>query len=157
MPSRPLLIAMAMALGLASTTAEAQPKTFTRWSKIESTPYFEGWNAQLQHMTDAYGKAPIAHMCVVVATYTQGSDHNTNVWGYLYWKENNELYTLAQTDGPMSDTSLFKEPLNLKRDIVKRQSDIGSSTVLETRGWVENILKHCKTNGTTLVLRKSNG
>ena len=150
------LIATVMALSLAAT-ARADPKTVTRWSKIETTPNFVGWRAQFQHMTDTYGKAPMAHMCVVVATYTQVSDHSSFVWGYLYWKENNELYTLGQTDGPMDDLSLFKGPLNLKTGVVKRQKDIGSSTFLETRGWVNNILNHCKIDGTTLVLRKSNG
>ena len=157
MRNRLPLILVVLMLGLASAAAEAQPKTTTRWSRIENTPGFIGWRAQFQHMADAYGKAPVAHMCVVAATYTQVSNHDTNVWGYLYWKENNQLYTLAQTDGPMSDTSLFKEPLNLKTDVVKRQRDIGSSNFLETRGWVNNILNHCKTAGTTLVLSRSNG
>ena len=77
----PVIVLM---LAFVSTTADAQPKTTTRWSKVGNTPGFVGWRAQLQHMADAYGKAPVAHMCVVAATYTQVPNHDTNVWGYLY-------------------------------------------------------------------------
>ena len=148
------LIALVMAFGLAST-ASAQPKATTRWTKIEETPGFTGWRAQLQHMADDFGKARYAHMCVVAVTYTQVSNQQKTIWGYLYWKENNELYTLSQSKEAMSDLSLWQAPLNLKTGVVKRQKDIGSSTFLETRGWVNNILHHCDTNGTKLVLEKS--
>ena len=103
------LIAVAMAFGLAST-ALAQPRIHTHWSKIEDTLSFVGWRAQLQHMADSYGKAPINHMCVVIATYTQVSDHDRTIWGYLYWRENNELYTLSQSKEAMSDLSFGKRP-----------------------------------------------
>ena len=107
-------------------------------------------------MADSYGKAPINHMCVVIATYTQVSNHDKTIWGYLYWRENTELYTLSQSKGAMSDLSLWQAPLSLKTGVVNYQKDIGSSTVLETRGWVNNILNHCDTTGTKLVLKKSN-
>ena len=156
MPGRPLLMAMAMALGLASTTAEARPKTSTHWSKIAESQGFTGWRAQFQHMVDG-GLHPVNHMCVVVATYTQPSIHDITVWGYLYWRENHELYTLSQSKDTMSDLSIWQSPLNLWTDVVKDQKDIGSSTFIETRGWVDNILHHCDTNGTRLILKKSNG
>ena len=155
MRGEPLLLTVALALGLASTTDFAKTKTYTRWSKIDDTPGFVGWRAQFQHMADEFGKAPVAHMCVVVATYTQAPHQQKMIWGYLYWKENNELYTLSQSKEAMSDLSLWQAPLNLKTGVVKRQKDIGSSTFLETRGWVNNILHHCDTNGTRLVLEKS--
>ena len=157
MRGRPFLPAMVLMLGLASAAAEAQPKTTTRWSRIENTTGFMGWRAQLQHMADAYGKAPVAHMCVVAATYTQVSNHDANVWGYLYWKENNQLYTLSQSRGAMDDLAIFKGPLNLKTDVVRRESDIHGSNFLVTRAWVSNILHHCGTNGEQVVLRKANG
>ncbi len=154
MPHRPVLIVMAVVFGFASTTAEAQPKTFTRWSKIENTPGFADWRAQFQHMANG-GSHPVNHMCVVVATYTQPSVHDTTIWGYLYWRENNELYTLSQSNDAMSDLSLWQAPLNLKTGVVKRPEDIGSSTFLETRSWVNNILRHCDSNGTRIVVKKS--
>ena len=149
------LIAAAMVLSLASATAEAQPRTTTHWSRIEETPGFTGWRAQFQHMADAYGKAPVNHMCVVVATYTQVSNLDRTIWGYLYWKENNELYTLSQSKDAMSDFSLWQAPLDLKTGVVKHARDIGSSTFLETRSWMNNILRHCDSNGTKLVVEKS--
>ena len=155
MRGRPFFLTMVLVLGLASAKAEAQPKTTTRWSKIENTPGFIGWRAQLQHIADKFGMAPVNHMCVVVATYTQVSNRDQTIWGYLYWRENNELYTLSQSRYAMDDLSLWQAPLNLKTDVVKRQKDIGSSTFLETRGWVDNILRHCDLAGTKLVVMKS--
>ena len=155
MRSKPRLLSMVLAFGLVSPTAFAQPKTVTRWSKIETTPGFVGWRAQFQHMANDVGNAPVNHMCVVVATYTQVSNHDQTIWGYLYWKENNELYTLSQSKEAMSDLSLWQAPLNLKTGVVKRAKDIGSSTFLETRGWVNKILHHCDLDGTKLVVKKS--
>ena len=42
MRGRPFLPAMVLILGLASGAAKAQPKTTTRWSRIEDTPGFMG-------------------------------------------------------------------------------------------------------------------
>ena len=148
-------ILVALVLSLASIPATAQSEAHTRWSRIERTPGFAGWKAQLQHMADAFGTAPVNHMCVVVATYTQPSVQGATVWGYLYWRENNQLYTLSQSKDAMSDLSLWQAPLDLKTGVVRRRQDIGSSTFLETRAWVNTVLRHCRSDGTEIVVKRS--
>ena len=57
----------------------------------------------------------------------------------------------------MDDLAIFRGPLNLKTDVVRRESDIHGSTFLVTRGWVNEILHHCATSGDRLVLRRADG
>ncbi len=142
------------AFGGAVLMAEAQPATTTRWSRIDSVQGFAGWRAQLQHMADQ-GATPINHMCIVVATYSRPSIHDTTIWGYLYWREAHRLYTLDRSDEPMSDLSIFKEPLDLRTDVVRTERDIHGSTFLVTRAWVNDVLRHCAMSGAEVVLRKS--
>ena len=55
----------------------------------------------------------------------------------------------------MSDLSIFKEPLDLRTDVVRTERDINGSTFLVTRAWVNDVLRHCAKDGAEVVLRKS--
>ena len=139
-----------MALVTASPGAAA-----TRWQKIDAVSGFQGWRAQLQHMVDREGMSRANHFCAVVATGRTAAPENSYTWVYVYWREAARLYTFGQSNEPMSDLSIFKAPLDLKKDVVTSQRDVHASTFLVTRSWLRNVLSHCARAGTEISIRRS--
>jgi hypothetical protein len=82
----------------------------------------------------------VNHICVV-----QGSDH-----AWVLWKEK-RLAVLWRGE---PDLRWSTRQLDWDKDFVKTQADVGSSTYLETRAMLDNLLATCEHDGTKLVVRK---
>lgn len=132
-----------------------QPDTATHWTKIDGYHGFQGWREQLQHMADQGSHFPVSHFCVIVATGSTAPPDNKFTWAYVYWREAAQLYTFGQSDEAMSDMTEFKAPLDLKKDVVATERQLKGSSYRVTRAWVADVLRHCATAGTQIVVRRS--
>ena len=139
---------LAVALTILAMPAGA---TVRRWSKVEGYPGYSGWQQQLQHMADADGRFPVSRFCIVVATGATAAPARKYAWAYVHWREARRLYTFGQSAEAMSDLTQFKLPLDLTRDVVPRERDVGSSTYRVTRSWVADVLAHCVRSGTSFT------
>ena len=151
-----------LAATLLSLTAAGAAHASSRWTKLDETPGFSSYRAELQRMVDAEGRTPINHFCVVAESFgpPRGIEDPKpppkEVVARVYWREKHQLRTWDQGTGTTSDFSVRAgNLLDLRKDVVATQTEIGMSTYLVTRSWVRDILDHCARSGTSLeVMRR---
>jgi len=83
------------------------------------------------------------HFCVVTYRSDEG-------YAWVHWREANRLifWRGAESDPSLDDSLVFASPkLDLARDVVASQKEVGSSTYLVTRDWVKARLADCKRRG----------
>ncbi len=124
--------------------------TSSVWSKIGNDPYFQDWQAQIARMVEGVDARPVNHVCVV--GWQKAGDADLQQ-AYVIWPEQHRLITWMPSTEP---NSLANEThvLDLKTDVVPREQDVGGSTYLVTRAWVENVERQCRRFGTELLFRK---
>lgn len=90
------------------------------------------------------------HFCII--GYDPGPDDNgaDGKMAYVHWKEGKRLIQWNS----VSDPAYFKDSikwarsnLDLTKDVVATEAEIGGSTYLVTRAWVDEILRSCAARG----------
>ncbi len=151
------LAAVLMVAGLESPVAAA-----VQWRKPDAEPGFKGLTHELQHLADRDGRTRVNTFCAVVESERQPKTEKNLDGGYtwvlVHWTQKHLLYTFGAADDRygLTDMNIFHSmPLDLRKDVVASQEDVGLSTFLVTRAWVANIERHCKASGTTFTILRS--
>jgi hypothetical protein len=78
-------------------------------------------------------------------------------YSYAYWMTGNLIITLNLPVRAKTDYHWyrFKAGVDLKKEIVPTQADIGSSTYLTDSRWVERKIIDCLVNGRKVIIRKN--
>jgi len=87
----------------------------------------------------------VENFCVVGYQFSSGER-----LAYVYWARKNRLILWeGGTDAETRARSIARSrrPLDLRRDVVESDADIGGSTYLVTRGWVQRKIDDCAKHG----------
>lgn len=124
----------------------------TTWRKV-SEREFPGWRAELQRLVDHAG-ARTAHVCVIVRG---DSVHPRESELLAYVREDRHIQGFAQPAAPylLDDTAMAgSEDIDLDRDVVATEAQIEGSTSRVTKAYVDEIIGHCRSAGTQIVLTR---
>ena len=81
-------------------------------------------------------------------------------YAYIYWKQDNSIITLnLPLKKPLEEETAFwlytgKARLDLATGVVPTEAEIGSSTFLVAKPWVDRIIKDCVSNGQKITIPK---
>lgn len=79
---------------------------------------------------------------------------------YVYWKQDNSIITLSlPIEKPLEEESAFwlytgKARIDLLKDVAPTESEVGSSTYLVAKPWVDTVIKDCVSNGQRVDIPK---
>jgi hypothetical protein len=135
----------------------AQP----RWTKIDAVAGFSGWRKELQRWADTEGRQPVNHFCVVAETFrpprglADPKPPPEEVVARVYWSEAHRLRSLDPSSTAVDASSLLPgNDLDLDRDVRATQAEVGASTYLVTRSWVDSVIRHCRRYGAEIIIEK---
>jgi hypothetical protein len=100
-------------------------------------------------------KTKLQHFCVIGYLLERPADAPSSKIAWVYWKEQNSLiYWESAAPGSQSADTLInsRRQLDLAQDVVATQAEVGSSSYLVTRGWVDSVLKDCQKRGVSYAL-----
>lgn len=102
-------------------------------------------------MTDE-GKAPLNNFYVVGYNLRSGEQH-----AWVYWREGNAVILWEPTIDSTEPASLSmsRRYLWLNKDVVNSDAEVGTSTYLVTRDWVNGILRDCRKYGDHFIIRRT--
>jgi hypothetical protein len=97
----------------------------------------------LQVLAASRGREPLNHFCIV--GYNESSDR----YAWVYWREGNALILWEpNVNDPMYPSlSWSRRYLHLNKDVVNSMAEVGTSTYLVTRAWVNKVLRDCRKMG----------
>jgi hypothetical protein len=101
-------------------------------------------------------KAGLQHFCVIGYQSNRFSNQPPSKIVWVHWKEQNRLiYWEPAAAGLESKTTLIhsRRQIDLTNDVVETQAEVGSSSYLVARDWVNSVLKDCRKSGVNYVLR----
>jgi hypothetical protein len=101
-------------------------------------------------------KAAMQHFCVIGYQLERSADSSASKIAWVYWKEQNSLIywePAAQGFEPKDTLIHSRRQLDLAQDVVATQADVGSSSYLVSRDWVNSVLKDCQKRGTRYTLK----
>ena len=125
---------------LLASVANAQA---VQWRKLGDTPGFPGLQSELRSIVDRRPGPRTATFCVVLR---DAGDHAPLF--YALWPSAHLLYRWAPTRDPQLSgaTLLLHEPLDLRKDVVRKPAD-RFSTYKVSQGWVDEVLAQCQAHG----------
>lgn len=148
-----------LALAIVVVGLTDQASAAVQWRKPDVEPGFKGLSKELQHLVDRDGRTRLNTFCAVIQSERQPKTAINRDGGYTWllanWKQEHLLYTFGAADDQygLTDMNIFHSmPLDLRRDVVASEKQIGGSTFLVTRTWVANVEQHCKVSGTTFTI-----
>ena len=121
------------------------------WDRpIKGNTDYADVRTQLQVLVNIFAYHKTNHFCVM-------ADHDpANEAALVYWSSQHqlitwdpgwELYALADS----------RSPLNLQHDVVANYNEVGSSTYLVTRGWLNGVLADCRKFGNAYTIVRTEG
>ena len=123
----------------------------TTWRKV-SDREFPGWRAELQRIGSSHAR--VSHVCVIVRGDT---DRKQEAVLLAYFRERRYIQGFGRPAAPypLDDTAMAGfDAIDLGRDVVASQSQIGGSTSRVTKAYVDGIIEHCRRLGTQIVITK---
>jgi hypothetical protein len=131
-----------------SVWAEATPKkTFN----VEATSGFKPVQSALKALLEKQRVTNTRqHLCVIGYINDRDAGAAPTKMAWVHWREKNQLiYWGAAAKGFASKETLLRSrrTLDLSADVVPTDDDIGGSTYLVSKPWVEALLKDCKARG----------
>ena len=81
-------------------------------------------------------------------------------YAYIYWKQDNSIITLdLPMKKPLEEESALwlytgKARIDLVKGVVPTEDEVGSSTFLVIKPWVDRIIKDCVSNGQKVTIAK---
>lgn len=129
---------------LAGLAARSDPPRTT--FDIRADPDFSRYRQVLRPLAEKYRAGKPNDFCIV--GYKVPSESKI---AWVIWKQRNELILWEAGE---SDVAMSRRRLNLKKDVVGSDADVGGSTYLVTKAWVDRVIADCAANGTQLHLKK---
>jgi hypothetical protein len=88
------------------------------------------------------------------------SRQDAGEFAYAYWMTGNSIIILDLPVGKLQDPIGYlwyagKARIDLAKDVVPTDNDVGGSTYLVDAAWVEGILRDCLVAGVRVVVRKN--
>ena len=136
-------------LGVSIACAEADAPTSLR--SIREHPDFEVFQAELRALVERDGKAGDNHF--FVARYPEGSSTT-----YMFWREGRRVWILTLGGSTPDSWSAVRFPaagerIDLDTDVVDRPEEVGSSTFLVDRAWIQERIYEAVVDGDLIPLR----
>jgi hypothetical protein len=113
---------------------------------IRADPDFGSYRQVLKPLAKKYRPGRENDFCIVGYRLPE----ETRI-AWVIWKQRNELILWEAGE---TDLDISRRKLDLKKDVVGSASEIGGSTYLVTKAWVDGLLQDCASHGTRLHLRK---
>jgi hypothetical protein len=98
----------------------------------------------------------VQHFCVIGYHLNSPAQEQSSKIAWVYWKEQNSLtYWEPAAQGFKPEDTLInsRRQLDLSKDVVATQAEVGSSSYLVSREWVDSTLKDCKKRGTLYTFK----
>lgn len=136
--------AMAWAAAAHSETHFTKP---TGFFDTDRAPYFGPATVPLRVMM-AEARVPrgrVEKFCIVGYQYSDGDQ-----MAYVYWARGNKLILWEGRTDPLSlvtSIARSRRPWDLRKDVVATHADIGGSTYLVDRAWVNEKIADCAKHG----------
>jgi hypothetical protein len=147
-PTRLFGVSVMLLLCCAATPAASAEDYWDR--PIKGNPDYADVRTQLQVLVNIFAYHKINHFCVV-------ADHDPNNEAALvYWSSQRQLITW-DPGGELYALVDSRDPLNLQQDVVADYNEVGSSTYLVTRGWLNGVLADCRKFGNAYTIVKTEG
>ncbi len=108
---------------------------------VRSHPNFSGIIATLKELVAREGKVRRHTFFIADVRQEDGREYS-----YAYWKEDKSIIILhlpLEKEGASYEWLYGKARVDLETDVVPTQEDIGGSSFLVDRAWVNKILKEC--------------
>jgi hypothetical protein len=112
---------------------------------LNSDAMFADANRMLQAYAKTNSHNKTNTFCVLGVT----ADDKSHV-AWIIWKQKAQMILW---EGQDLNKAGSRRVLDLKKDVVKTQTDVGSSTYLVTRDWVDQIEKACAKDGEKIEIR----
>jgi len=119
-----------------------------------SKPDYAGQLATLREYVARYGKQSANTFYIAKAR-----DDDGKKCLYAYWKEDNSILILEHFT-PSGEDAYYdwlhrKARVDLATDVVPTKADVGWSSFLTDRAWVNRIMRACMNTGERLVIHKN--
>lgn len=138
MVMRRIMIASGLILLLCAGNVAAQN---SRSTPVRSHPNFSGIVATLKELVAREGKARRNTFFIADVRQEDGQDYS-----YAYWKQDKSIIILhlpLEEESASYEWLYRKARVDLETDVVPTQEDVGGSSFLVDRAWVNKILKEC--------------
>ncbi len=146
----PLLLAL-----LPVAAAAQEPWTTERYFSLTGVPGFLGLTDELQRRVDERGHARVNHFCMVAQELHSRGEARPSVSAIVFWQEADDIqgYGPGYLDEPVGGlNTLGALHVDLATGVVPTPDDVGGSTYLVDRAWVDRLLRQCWRHGRTMVL-----
>ena len=147
---RIMVASILMLMICAGNVAAQNPKSIP----VHSHPNFSGIVATLKELVVREGKVRRNTFFIADVRREDGRDYS-----FAYWKEDKSIITLhlpLEKESASYEWLYGKARVDLETDVVLRREDIGGSSFLVDRAWVNKILKECA-RGFKLSVAKPRG
>lgn len=121
------------------------------WDRsITENPDYADVRTQLLVLVNIFADSKINHFCVV-------ANHDpANEAALVYWANQHQLITWNPGEKLLTLVD-SRNPLDLQHDVVSNSDEVGSSTYLVTRDWLNGILGDCRKFGNAYTIVKTEG
>ena len=116
------------------------------WVSIKTLPGFDDAKAQLQALVDTNGHRTVNRLCVI------GQEDGPHFQAEVYWPSENKLILWVPNINDPETLVHSRRYLDLKRDV---RSNVGTSTYILSRSFVEETLRACASKGDHFVIDKA--
>ena len=118
----------------------------SEWVSIKPLPGFNAVQAQLQALVDKNGRETVNHLCVI------GQKDGAHFQAEVYWPSENKLILWIPNINDPETLIHSKRYVDLKRDV---RDNVGTSTYLLSRSFVDETLKACASKGDHFTVDKT--
>ncbi len=120
----------------------------TQWFSLKGEPAYADLKVQLLALVNVYGFHADNNFCVV------GQRDDDGEIALIYWPTENQLY-YWNPKVPDQSSLLESQSLDLNKDVVATANEQGTSMVLVTKAYIDDIIQSCNRYGNHYYVRKS--
>jgi hypothetical protein len=142
------------ALTLAGAAVPSPAETFV----VDQEPGFKPVQPALEsYLGGQVGHAGMQHFCVVGYRAQRSQAAEAFQFAWVYWHEGQRLvyWEPAGADVDSKETLLLsRRDLNLRKDVVATDRELGGSTYRIDRTWLNRLLADCRRHGQSFRIRR---
>ncbi len=135
-----------------TVSAKTTPETAVATFRADREPGYQPVKTALQALARDGAARGAQHFCVIGFVGTAPSPAK---FAWVHWREKKRLiYWLPAADGFAPKDTLLRSTrsLDLTQDVVATDAEVGSSSFLVSRPWVDGVIKDCKARGANYVV-----
>jgi hypothetical protein len=147
-----LIAALFSAMSPFAACAKTTPETAYATFRADREPGYLPVKTALQALARDGAARGAQHFCVIGYVGTAASPAK---FAWVHWREKKRLiYWLPAADGFAPKDTLLRSTrsLDLAQDVVATDAEVGSSSFLVSRPWVDGVIKDCKARGVNYVV-----